>query len=218
MFYAVVKAVATVFMRIFFPYKVHGRKNFKPKTGRVLVCNHLSAWDIPLLAVAMPFSASFMGKKELFRNRILGYIFQKWMYGIPVDRQNPRPGMIKEVVKRLKAGKNIMLFPEGKRNTENGAELMMATLKEGAALFAILASVPIQPMAIDARSRLFRRNNLMVGELVYVGGAGVRADKETLQKTSELLRERMEGLQAALRDSNSKKREKKKGSRKGVSA
>ena len=93
-------------------------------------------------------------KKEMFKNKFLSW-FWRGMGLISLDRQKTDFTALKTSLSVLKDGKKLVIFPEGTRNKVN-TELQ--EIKGGTALFAIKAKVPIVPMWIEKRGKIFRRN------------------------------------------------------------
>ncbi|NEW63413.1 1-acyl-sn-glycerol-3-phosphate acyltransferase [Granulicatella sp. zg-ZJ] len=106
--------------------------------GYILISPHRSWLDpIYLALAASPKQFCFMAKKELFKNPALRWLITS-MNAFPVDRENPGPSAIKIPVTHLKEGKlGLVIFPSGSRHTSEA--------KEGAAMIARLAKVPIIP-------------------------------------------------------------------------
>ena len=88
-----------------------------PRSGPLIVaCNHVSALDPLLLAstLAPARKVRFMGKKELFGNRALGW-FLRQMATIPLDRSGADMGAMREALDVLEKGGCLGIFPEGTR-------------------------------------------------------------------------------------------------------
>jgi 1-acyl-sn-glycerol-3-phosphate acyltransferase len=104
----------------------------------ILVAPHRTWWEPIIFALAAsPREFSFMAKKELFHNPILGWILRH-AHAFPVDRFNPGPSAVKIPVRILKEGKlSLIIFPSGTRYSSE--------LKGGAALIAKMAKVPLLP-------------------------------------------------------------------------
>jgi 1-acyl-sn-glycerol-3-phosphate acyltransferase len=75
------------------------------------------------------------------------------MFGIPVDRENPGLSSMKGAVERLRRGISVLVFPEGTR-TRNGR---LGALRDGPALFARRAQVPIVPVYLHRSEILWPR-------------------------------------------------------------
>ena len=132
------------FARIFLGLVIHDVHKVPPANGRglVLVSNHWSTMDPPILGASVPRVIDYMAKKELFegswwfRQLILG------LHAFPIDREGNAMGGIKEAIRRTRAGLAIGVFIQGTRNAGNAEAL------EGAAFIAQRAAVPLQPAAI----------------------------------------------------------------------
>ena len=101
--------------KILFPTKVVGKKNLI-KGKALMICNHRSLLDPIIMACAIPsIRLSFMGKKELFKNKFVGW-FLKSLGVFPVDREKADLASIKHTLYLLKKEKPVVVFPEGTRN------------------------------------------------------------------------------------------------------
>jgi len=126
--------------------RVYGRENC-PRDWQplLIVSNHISMDDPPLIAVSLNFRPiSFMAKQELFENVWLR-TYCYWVGSFAVNRHKVELSSIKSALKVLKHGNWALgLFPEGTRHQEGRTR----NLKRGAAFFAQSANVPILPVAI----------------------------------------------------------------------
>jgi len=116
-----------------------------PRNPYVVVANHQSMADIPLIS-RLPWEMKWIGKEELFKLPILGWMMQ--MAGdIPVRRGDKESGeqALREAQKVLQQKCSVMFFPEGTRS-RNGQVL---PFKKGAFKVAIEAQVPILPIVLD---------------------------------------------------------------------
>ena len=84
--------------------------------------------------------------------------------GIPVDRSKADLGAIKKTLKVLNDGKNLGIFPQGTR--EEVKDIDIETVKNGVTMFALRTGVPVLPMAIIRKPKAFRKNYIVVGELI----------------------------------------------------
>lgn len=201
--YGFLKFIAWIIVKLFFSTKVIGRENFIDK-GCIIVCNHFSAWDIPVAYTSTPHRLIALGKKEVVNHKILGQLFKK-LGAIPVDRENVQPSTIREVIIKLKEGGKLLLYPEGTRKKKEDGK--MNKLKNGAALFALSTGVPVIPMMMDRKPKAFRKNILMVGQPIYF--EGLKPDKEGIDKASQIIKNNMDGIKARIEDyKQSKKRAK----------
>ncbi len=155
------KGIVKFVSGIFFPIKIFGRENL-PEGSAVVVCNHLSIIDsVYLVKLNLHENFSIIAKKELFDSKLVGKILKS--YGaVAIDRDNPGVKTLISVIKNLKNGEKILLFPEGTRNKTGTTELQ--SIKEGAATFALRAKCPIVPVIIYKKARLFSKNKMIVGK------------------------------------------------------
>ena len=70
--------------------------------------------DIPLLGISAPRPLYYIAKKELFINPFTGWVLSS-LGGIPVNRSRPLESResFKRMMKCLKAGQGVVIFPEG---------------------------------------------------------------------------------------------------------
>lgn len=148
MLYLIARAAFRLLFRIVFRFRVIGREKVPAAGGVLLVANHASALDPPLLGSAMTRPVHFMAKAELFKIPLLKQALPR-VHAFPVRRGAADRAAIRTAVERLKAGHVVGLFPEGTRSLDG--ELL--PLQRGAALIALKAGVPIIPVALKDTHR-----------------------------------------------------------------
>ncbi|MBI4904098.1 MAG: 1-acyl-sn-glycerol-3-phosphate acyltransferase [Acidobacteria bacterium] len=122
-----------------------GMENIEVNGSYVFASNHLSFADTPLMLAHIPCQFRFFAKHGLFNVPFIGFHLRRGGH-IPVPRENTRAAVraIHDAGKIVKEKKiSLLLFPEGGRS--HG---VLREFKEGAALIAISAGVPIVPVAI----------------------------------------------------------------------
>lgn len=175
---------------LLWPTRVVGRENAKKVEGAIFTCNHYSKIDalIPYF-VLFKKEAHALGKYELFQNPIAGWFLHK-MGAIPVRRGEADIESVKQVLRVLRSGKQLLIFPEGTRNREDTQQ--MAELKTGTARFAIKTKVPIVPMIYFRSPRMFKKNWLYVGEpFTLEEFYGARTPEEN-HKATEVIKQKMD--------------------------
>ncbi|MBI5817754.1 MAG: 1-acyl-sn-glycerol-3-phosphate acyltransferase [Verrucomicrobia bacterium] len=163
-----------------------------PRAGGVLVIsNHISWFDPPLLNIALRRIPHWLAMVELFQSKFTHWFFTRAGV-IPIDRSQPGSGPLKEAIRRLRAGHVVVLFPEG--GIQDGPRSVLGgepVIKEGAALIALKAGVPIVPAIIEgARQSYVRRNwffrrctvRLTLGEPFPIKGVADRAAVHALMR------------------------------------
>lgn len=167
-----------------------GRENL-PEENYVLVGPHRT-WYEPLYFAmgAWPKKFSFMAKKELFENPILGFILKK-CHVFPVDRENPGPSAIKTPVRALKnTDLSVMVFPSGSRYSDD--------LKGGAAVIAKMAKVKIVPAVYQGPLKFSslwskKRVTLAFGEPIDISDIK-KLDKAGLEEVERRMQEAFKAL------------------------
>ncbi|MFT7149716.1 MAG: 1-acyl-sn-glycerol-3-phosphate acyltransferase [Nonlabens sp.] len=137
----------------------HNKKSVDRKRSYIFVINHTSLLDACAIPIAIPSSLVGLGKKELSKIPIFGWVTSRW--AIWVDRSSPesrREGSqkMKEV---LKGGTSVLIAPEGTRN--NTDELLLP-FRHGPFRLAIESQISIIPVIIHDAGKLMRRGSLLL--------------------------------------------------------
>ena len=128
-----------------------GRENIPQKDSFIVVSNHGSLLDPPLLGHALGRNISFMAKAELFKVPFLGFII-KACGAYPVKRGIADKNTITTACKKLSNDNCIGIFIDGTRQ-KNGR---VNKPKQGAALLAFKNQKLLLPVAIVNSHRLIR--------------------------------------------------------------
>ncbi|MDR1092536.1 MAG: 1-acyl-sn-glycerol-3-phosphate acyltransferase [Clostridiales bacterium] len=177
---------------LLWPTRVINKKN-RPKRGAVICCNHYSLPDPLIVGMHILRRLRYVIKKEFAKN-IFGKFFVWGIGSVTVDRGKADLKALRKMLNLLKAGKALMMFPEGHRN-RGGEDGGMLELRNGAVMLAAKTRVPIVPAAFLKKPRYFRRNYLAYGEpLEFPELYGVPLTKDKLDAASRRLAESMERL------------------------
>jgi 1-acyl-sn-glycerol-3-phosphate acyltransferase len=125
----------------------------------IIVSNHLSYLDIPVLMVSLPKNIRFIYKKSLTNIPIFGWSLYFGGY-VPIDRKNARSAIesLKKAVKRFKASISIAIFPEGTRSVTGET----AEFKKGIFMLAELAEVDIIPVSIIGTNLILKKDSFEI--------------------------------------------------------
>lgn len=128
--------------KAFFRYQVVGREKLIQDGPVLIASNHESFLDPPLVGVAYNESVYYLARKTLFKGPT------KWLYprwnAIPVDQDAPDMTSLKKIIKILKSGEQVVVFPEGARTLTG--ELQPG--EAGVGLIAAKSQALIQPVRI----------------------------------------------------------------------
>jgi 1-acyl-sn-glycerol-3-phosphate acyltransferase len=123
--------------------EIKGEEHIKPDTAYVIVSNHTSPADMFPMAAGVKIPFRPLGKIELKKIPVLGFIFSLTL--VFVDRSNAesrRQSMI-DMRKVLDKGISVVIFPEG---TRNRTQMPMKDFFDGAFRLAVETETPILPM------------------------------------------------------------------------
>lgn len=127
----------------FFKIKFVNKPDTFPQHRLIICANHISLLDPITLALALDRQVYFLAKKELWDNKLLGWLISK-LGAIPVDREGIDLKAIKSSVKILNEEEYLGIFPEGTRVKEVKKE----NIKNGIAYIALKADSGILPLEI----------------------------------------------------------------------
>ena len=128
-----------------------GRDNIPQKGHFIMVSNHGSLLDPPLLGHALGRNISFMAKAELFKIPFLGFVISA-CGAYPVKRGIADKNTIQTACNKLSSNKCIGIFIDGTRQ-KNGR---VNKPKHGAALLAFKNQTLLLPVAIVNSHKLIR--------------------------------------------------------------
>lgn len=190
-------------IRILFPTKIIGKKNI-PKGACILASNHTSNMDAVIFAVKTWEKKYYLAKKELFKNKIFGFFIKK-LGAIKIDRQSNDVTAIKNCLKVLKNNKKLFIFPEGTRvNNEN---MELGQVKHGVSMFAIKAKVPVVPIFIMRKPKIFRRNKIFIGKpFTLEDFYDKKLDSAELEKAGDIVTAKLNELREYALNSLTKKK------------
>ncbi len=160
MLYRIAVFILKILVFLIFNVKTHNSERYNNSDNRYIICaNHISMIDPVMLAVSFKRKICFMGKKELFENKLLGYIFGK-LGAFPVDRSGVSLSAIKSSLAVLNRNEILGIFPEGTR-VKNYDE---ANAKPGIAMIANKANSNIIPVYIKGNYKFRGKIDIYFGQ------------------------------------------------------
>ena len=148
--FAISNAMMKGTLRIFSNWQVTGQENV-PLTGPLLiVSNHMSNVDPPLVAASIPRRVNFIAKRGIFKPGIRWFLKAYGAFALKADKEGNDIEAMLWMRKLLRQNKSVVIFPESTRNPYVG----MQQAVPGVALLASKTQTPILPVGITGTERL----------------------------------------------------------------
>ena len=149
-------SVMRIWFAIMFKVEIKGKENVPAEGNAIICCNHYSNYDPFAAAIYLDRLPRYIGKKELFENKILAYLLKE-VRVFPLDRKAAMDmKAVKTALKILKDGEILGIFAEGTRVKEG----QQVDAKGGVALFAMKGNANVIPCAISGKYKF--RNKITV--------------------------------------------------------
>ncbi len=143
-----IASILRLLCKIIFRVKVNGLENIPKEDGLIIVANHESFLDGFLLGLFLQKKATFIVHTDVLKN----IIFRQFLRLTPHLAVNPSsPLAIKKVIWRLKAGENVVIFPEG-RITLTGA---LMKVYDGPGFIAARTGAKILPVHVSGAAQSY---------------------------------------------------------------
>lgn len=178
------------FINFFFCYILYrvnysGLENLE-KYDQFLICpNHSNIFD-PFFIYPISNNLYIMAKAELFKHKLLARLFKHYNV-FPVDRTKRDPSSLFYSLEIFNTNepRQLLIFPEGgvlKTEDEIGKRV-----RNGATFIAAKLNIPIIPVFITRRPKLFSKVDVVLGAPIFIDKE-VLDDKQKLKnKSNELI-------------------------------
>lgn len=137
-----------------------GLENIDSGSSYVIVSNHQSQLDIPVLVAALPLKLTIIAKKELFKIPLFSQGMRA--FGIlEIDRSNRSRAIetLKQAAQVIRKEKiSVLAFPEGTRSRDG----KLHSFKKGAFALAADHQIPILPVSVSGTFPVLPKGKLMV--------------------------------------------------------
>jgi 1-acyl-sn-glycerol-3-phosphate acyltransferase len=154
------RKVSRIWMRFFLhaigcPLKVKGQDHLKLNKSCIIICNHQSLLDIPATTPFMPRANKTIAKKSMSYIPIFGWVYS--FGSVLVDRSNDasRRKSYDDMKTVLKTGLDMLIYPEGTRNTTGQP---LAPFYDGAFKLAAETGNPVVPVLLFNTGKALPRN------------------------------------------------------------
>jgi 1-acyl-sn-glycerol-3-phosphate acyltransferase len=142
--------------RFYFGWQVVNAERVPVEGPVILVSNHASILDPPLLGSGLQRQISYLGRQSLFKIPVFGAILRSWKV-VPVDRDGGTGRGLKAVLERLREGGMVVLFPEGTRTPDGQLQAPRA----GVGLAVIRSKAAVVPARVFGTFEAFNRRAIL---------------------------------------------------------
>lgn len=127
---------------VFFDHRVIHRERLVEDGPMLVASNHVSFVDPPMVGVCYTEEIYYLARKSLFVGPAR-WFYERWN-SIPVDQENPDFTSLKKIVRLLRSGQRVLIFPEGNRSPDGALQRGEA----GVGLVVSKARCRVQPVRI----------------------------------------------------------------------
>jgi 1-acyl-sn-glycerol-3-phosphate acyltransferase len=141
--------------------KVRGLAAVDFSVPQVVICNHLSNLDGPLLLSVLPVNPRVLAKAEARKIPLVGWVMKLADF-VFVDRsslQSRQVALVEAMDKIKKKSYSFLVFPEGTRSKDGSIQ----DFKKGGFLIALRAGVPVLPVKISGTHALMPPGRKTIG-------------------------------------------------------
>lgn len=149
-------SVVSPVLHSYFRGRIYGGKKVPKRGPLIIVANHASNFDPPLLSNCVGRPVSFMAKESLFQVPLLAPAIRA--YGAyPVKRGSADRSAIREALRQLESGWAVGIFLQGIRTPDG----RISEPKLGAALIAAKAQVPLLPVSLWGTEKILQKGSAL---------------------------------------------------------
>ena len=157
--------------RLFFHFRVVHRERMIQSGPAILAMNHQSYLDPPLAGITCDRAIYFLTRRTLLAAPLLGSLLLK-LNVIPVNQEGVDRSAIKALIRLLKAGNGVLVFPEGSRTLDG----KLQPAEPGLGLVIAKTLAPVVPMRIfgahealprGGRGLRFAPITIVIGEPIF---------------------------------------------------
>lgn len=183
-----------------FSYRTHGVENMPEEGSVILAANHTSFLDPPLVGIASKRAVWYLARRTLLEWPLLGPVFPS-LNVIPVDRDGNDRSALKAIVRLLREGEGVVLFPEGTRSPDG----TLQQGKPGIGMIVSKSGAPVVPVRVFGAHEAFPKNaklphpvqiDVVFGKPLFFSDADTsEASRENYQRLSDRVMDAIRAIQ-----------------------
>ncbi len=143
--YYLIRTLAYHIGRCFFNLKVINRDKLIDDGPCIIVANHQSFLDPPMIGQLYETNVHALARHSLWHNPVLKRALP-YCQCIPINQTRPDAAAVIKVIRTVKAGGRVIIFPEGARSADGTIQPAMPGI---GLILSKLKGIPIQPIRIE---------------------------------------------------------------------
>jgi 1-acyl-sn-glycerol-3-phosphate acyltransferase len=179
-FYHSVRYVARMLGVLIFDLRCLGREHMEFDGPAIILCTHQSHFDPVLVGLSYNGRMNYLARRTLFNNKILGTIIYL-LDAIELDRDRSGIAGLKEMLKRLKHGGKVLVFPEGTRSADG----KIGPMRPGFLAVARRSKVPLVPIAVTGAYEALPRSSKVPWRYPIYTAVGPRIEPDEITDLSD---------------------------------
>jgi 1-acyl-sn-glycerol-3-phosphate acyltransferase len=179
-------SIVSPMLHAYFRGRIYGVENVPQSRPLVVVSNHASYFDPPIVSNCVRRPVAYMAKEELFEVPVLAQAIK--LYGAyPVSRGTADRNSIRSALEYLDNGWAVGVFLQGTRTPDG----KISDPKRGAALLAAKAQAPFLPVSLWGSEKILQKGSplprpvpltIRIGQLIDPPAS---TNKEALQAVTD---------------------------------
>ncbi len=181
--YEMIRYAVIIIFALIARVQLRGRHHVPRKGPFIIAANHLSWVDVPLIPAYIPGKVVYMAKEETFYSKV-GWLV-RFLGAFPVKRGEGDRQAIRAAEEQLKAGRVLVIFPEGTRSRTHTLGMAHA----GLGMVALRSNVPVVPVAIWGSEKVLKkfrpRITISYGEPMILKPKGAKITRADIDNATE---------------------------------
>jgi 1-acyl-sn-glycerol-3-phosphate acyltransferase len=173
--------------KVAFDFQVYGRENFIENGAAILASNHQSYLDPPCIGMACRNEIYYLARNTLYQRPLIGPLLKR-LNTVPVDRDRGDVSSIKAIIRLLRGGNRVIIFPEGTRSS-NGK---LQPARAGLGMIIAKTLAPVVPVRIFGSFEALPRTggfkprpiSVVVGKPIRFTEDDLKGDRDAYQVLS----------------------------------